>query len=98
MRRLFVFGIGGTGSRVIESLVYLLAAGVEIRDAAREPVEIVPMLLDTDAANQDTIDSVKVLELYTKLHDASGGSGFFGSKISRLASLAHQAGGGISPS
>jgi hypothetical protein len=98
MKRLFIFGIGGTGSRVIESLVYLLAAGVEIRDAAGEPIEIVPMLLDTDADNQDTIDSVKVLELYEKLHKASGRSAFFGTKISRLASLAQRPGGNISPS
>lgn len=98
MKRLFVFGIGGTGSRVIESMVYLLAAGVEFRDTAGQSVQVVPMLLDTDATNQDTIDCVKALELYEKLHKTSGGPGFFATSIVPLSALAQEAGGDISRS
>jgi len=98
MKRIFVFGIGGTGSRVIESLVYLLAAGVELRDSANQPVQVVPMLLDTDATNQDTIDCVKALEFYEKLHRSSSGTGFFATNIAPLSSLAQDASGDISRS
>jgi hypothetical protein len=98
MKRIFVFGIGGTGSRVIESLVYLLAAGVELRDSTMQSVQVVPMLLDTDATNQDTIDCVKALEFYEKLHRASSGAGFFAANITPLSSLAQEASGDISRS
>ena len=39
MSKLYVFGIGGTGSRVIRSLTMLLAAGVECNDT------IVPIII-----------------------------------------------------
>ena len=43
MSKLYLFGIGGTGSRVIRSLTMLLASGV---DAGVDT--IVPVLIDPD--------------------------------------------------
>jgi hypothetical protein len=92
--RLFVFGIGGTGSRVIEALTFLLASGVEMVDAEKQKVELIPILLDTDATNKDTLDAVSALTLYTQLHSERGsapGSGFFSSPVGPLCSLAKDA-------
>lgn len=41
--KLYIFGIGGTGSRVIKSLVMLAASGVKIDASA-----IVPIIVDPE--------------------------------------------------
>ena len=46
--KIFLFGIGGTGSRVIKSLVMIAASGVDIQASA-----IVPIIIDPDFANAD---------------------------------------------
>ena len=54
--RLFLFAIGGTGSRVLKSLVMLSAAGVRPLDENGKPVkdlEIVPVIIDPHKANED---------------------------------------------
>ena len=43
MSKLYVFAIGGTGSRVLRSLTMLAAAGVDI-----QANEIVPVIIDPD--------------------------------------------------
>ena len=43
MDRLFVFGIGGSGERVMRSLVMLVAGGMEMNCGT-----IVPVLIDSD--------------------------------------------------
>lgn len=47
MAKLYVFGIGGTGSRVLKSLTLLLSSGVEC------PFDIVPVIIDRDIQNGD---------------------------------------------
>ena len=42
----FVFGIGGTGARVLRSLTLLLASGVECKS------DIVPIIIDPDINKQ----------------------------------------------
>ena len=58
MSKLYVFGIGGTGSRVIRSLTMLLAAGVECNDT------IVPIIIDRDLANADLTRTANLIEDY----------------------------------
>jgi len=48
MSKLYVFGIGGTGARVLKSLTMLLASGVEC-----EVDTIVPIIIDRDKGNGD---------------------------------------------
>ena len=48
MSKLYVFGIGGTGSRVLKSLTMLLAAGVDCGVDT-----IVPIIIDRDKGNGD---------------------------------------------
>ena len=48
MSKIYIFAIGGTGSRVLKSLTMLLAAGVKTNAS-----EIVPIIIDPDAACGD---------------------------------------------
>ncbi len=62
MAKLFVFGIGGTGARVIKSLTMLLASGVKSNFN-----EIVPIIIDPDRAGGDLNRTVKLLSDYQKI-------------------------------
>jgi hypothetical protein len=96
MMKLFVFGIGGTGSRVVEALTYLLASGVSLSDSGGQAVKLIPILLDTDAGNKDTLDCVGALELYRTLsahRDSRSRDGFFSTGIEPLVLQEHQAQG-----
>lgn len=64
MPKLYVFGIGGTGSRVLRSLTMLLAAGVETNG-----YEIVPIIIDPDIANADLTRNKEILRKYKTIHD-----------------------------
>jgi len=59
--RVFIFGIGGTGSRVLRSLTMLLASGVKINQKA---LTVIPIVIDTDAHNGDTSRTRDVLRNY----------------------------------
>ncbi len=63
MAKLFVFAIGGTGSRVIKALTMLMAAGVKIENTDR----IVPIIIDPDSANGDLTRSEEILRLYKNI-------------------------------
>lgn len=61
MSKIFVFGIGGTGARVLRSLTHLLSAGVECN------CEIRPLLIDPDMNNGDLTRCVALLQDYVKV-------------------------------
>ena len=83
MAKLFVFGIGGTGARVLRSFTMLLAAGV-----AMPADQVVPILVDPDTQNADLIRTVELLKSYKRLHKVAGNSGnFFNTDIRKLADL-----------
>ena len=60
MSKLYIFGIGGTGSRVIRSLTMLLAAGVDCGVDT-----IVPIIIDRDEANGDYSRTKLLIDKYT---------------------------------
>lgn len=63
MAKLYVFGIGGTGSRVLRSLTMMLASGVHV------PIsEIVPIVIDPDQANADLTRSVTLMNDYAQIN------------------------------
>lgn len=67
-KKIYVFAIGGSGARVLRSLVMLLAAGVEI-DA-----EIVPIIIDPDQGAGNLEETVALLKSYQKIRsEASEG-------------------------
>lgn len=62
MSKLYVFAIGGTGSRVLRSLTMLAAAGVDI-----QANEIVPIIIDPDASNADLTRAVTLMNRYSTI-------------------------------
>ena len=63
MANLYLFAIGGTGSRVLKSLVMLLSAGVEF-NATR----IKLMVIDPDTGGGDVTRTEHILEAYQRVH------------------------------
>lgn len=61
MSKLYVFAIGGTGSRVLRSLTMLLAGGVA------PGCDIVPIIIDPDEAGGDVTKTVSLMELYMRI-------------------------------
>lgn len=81
MGKLYIFAIGGSGSRVLRSLTMLLANGVECKS------EIVPMIIDPDYSNGDLVRTVDLMRLYSQIHSNlvfsnNTSNKFFSSKIS----------------
>jgi len=87
MPRLFVFAIGGTGSRVLKSLSMLLASGVKPNNS-KEIFEIVPIIIDPHSSNEDLKRTSRILNLYQSITDAVGTkSGFFSTSIKTLNNI-----------
>jgi hypothetical protein len=78
MAKLYVFGIGGTGSRVLKSLTMLLASGVDC------PFDIVPVIIDRDIQNGDYVQASNLISNYIKVNKglSSPGCKFFKTKMS----------------
>lgn len=76
----FVFGIGGTGARVLRSLTLLLATGVECKST------IVPVIIDPDLNNGDLTRTVSLMQRYKAIRNAlnftnNGKNRFFSTEI-----------------
>ena len=85
MSKIYVFAIGGTGSRVLKSLTMLLAAGVSTNAS-----EIVPIIIDPDAACGDKTDTVLLMNQYSSIYDTQNHHnarqiGSFSTKLRKLA-------------
>lgn len=63
MAKLYIFGIGGTGARVLRSLTMMLASGVQLGQD-----EIVPVFIDPDESNADLSRTVDLMNLYNRIH------------------------------
>lgn len=86
MARLFVFAIGGTGSRVLRALTLLLAAGVKPKKGSE--FEIVPIIIDPHEASYDLMRTENILTDYQKVVQQVGtGNGFFGTPINTIRNL-----------
>ena len=59
----FVFGIGGTGARVLRSLTLLLTSGVECKS------DIVPIIIDPDMNNGDLTRTVSLMQRYVTIKE-----------------------------
>ncbi len=62
MSKIYVFGIGGTGSRVLRSLTMLLASGVECKAKT-----IVPIIIDPDSAAGDVERTATLMKQYGEI-------------------------------
>ena len=87
--RVYVFGIGGTGSRVIRSLTMMLASGVKLPDVEK----VIPIIIDLDIKNEDTNRTIKGLDYYEEIRETAYGKGavvkdgFFATDLAKLSSL-----------
>ena len=63
MNNLYIFAIGGSGSRVLRSLTMLLAAGVQTDS------NIILIIIDPDASNGDLDRTVSGLRQYEEIHN-----------------------------
>ncbi|WP_026914892.1 hypothetical protein [Christiangramia portivictoriae] len=85
MSKLYVFGIGGTGARVIKSLIHLLASGVKME---KNITTVVPILIDPDNGNGDLTRTMRLLSLYKELQTkVDRNKGFFSTSIQTLNDL-----------
>lgn len=66
MNKLYLFGIGGTGSRVIRSLTMLLASGIKLGNNIDT---IIPIIIDPDKSNGDLTRTITLLKNYKFIHD-----------------------------
>ena len=86
MARLYIFAIGGTGSRVLKSLTMLLASG--IKPNSNKEFEIVPIIIDPHKSNDDLKRTERLLGNYQAISEAAGHTnGFFNTKITTLDKL-----------
>lgn len=84
-KKLYVFGIGGTGSRVIKALSMLLASGVKLSNGFDT---VVPIIIDPDTANGDLNRTSDILTKYQNIYKEIGNdNNLFGTKLSTLRQL-----------
>ena len=65
MSKIYIFGIGGTGARVIRSLTMLLASGVKMGGNIDK---VIPIIIDPDKSNGDLTRTVALLKTYKSIH------------------------------
>ncbi len=84
MGKLFVFGIGGTGARVLRSLIFLLGAGVKCNASA-----VVPILIDPDSSNGDVNRTLDLVSIYKNIQTLiqNKKSGFFSTPLLSLGEI-----------
>jgi len=86
MARLFVFGIGGTGSRVLKAFTMLLASGMKPGHFDT----VIPILIDPHKRLPDLRECKKLVRLYSKINEqvyretADLTEGFFITKMQTL--------------
>lgn len=86
--KLYVFGIGGTGSRVIKALTMLLASGVKLDNGFDT---VVPIIIDPDTANGDLNRTADILTKYQNIvNEAGDNNSFFGTNIKTLTQLTNK--------
>lgn len=88
--KIYIFAIGGTGSRVLKSLAMALAAGVVPKDPVNgEPYDIVPIIIDPHEKNKDVLECKNILANYKRIRqdiygDALKSEGFYATRIRTL--------------
>lgn len=83
MAKLYIFGIGGTGSRVLKALSLLLASGVKLDNNIEK---IIPIIIDPDVDNGDKTRTSEILRLYHEIRDQiDNPKDFFSANIQTLS-------------
>lgn len=84
-RKLYIFGIGGTGSRVIKNFTMLLASGVKL---SNDFDMVIPIIIDPDVSNGDLNRTKNILRLYQEIrNEIHEPINFFSQKVSTINEL-----------
>jgi hypothetical protein len=87
MAKIFIFGIGGTGSRVLKALTMLFAAGCRLPNGFDT---VVPVIIDPDIANGDLDRTKDILRLYQEVRrNIHQPDDFFAQKVLSLPNISH---------
>lgn len=91
MGRTYILAFGGTGAKVMESVVMLMAAGAFGND------EIIPLLIDLDTDNGNVRRCIQLMDMYADIHTAvcpnrenrvmQRQSEFFGTQLRKITDL-----------
>jgi hypothetical protein len=65
-RKLYIFSIGGTGSRVLKALTMLFASGIKI---GNDFETVIPIIIDPDTSNGDLNRTKNILRLYQEIRN-----------------------------
>lgn len=72
MAKCFIFAIGGSGARILESFTHLIAAGCAYQEL--NGWEFEPILIDLDTSNGNTVRCIDALQTYEKLQTELSGT------------------------
>lgn len=81
MSKLFLFAIGGTGSRVLRAMAMLMAAGVRMNAD-----QVIPVIIDPDTGNHDLTRVLNTLKTYRGIHEGAGmpDAGIFSTQVRNI--------------
>mgnify|MGYP000922265780 CR=1 FL=1 len=68
MPKLYLFGIGGTGSRVLKAFTMLLASGIKMGNDFNE---VVPVIIDPDKDNADLTYTSELMKSYIEIRKSA---------------------------
>lgn len=86
MAKLYIFGIGGTGSRVIKALTMLFAAGCKLENSFDT---VIPIIIDPDISNGDLDRTKNILRLYQEIRNqVDHPDDFFSQELKTINELA----------
>ena len=95
MSKLFIFGIGGTGSRVIKAMTMLFTSGIKLPNGFDQ---VVPIIIDPDSSNGDMVATKNLLKRYCELRKSIGTpKHFFQQEIISVSELNGVPNGGSNP-
>ncbi len=83
--KIYIFAIGGTGSRVLRAFTMLMASGVKLPN---DFDTVVPVIIDPDTANGDMNRTADILSKYQEIHSRiNEETSFFSTSIKTLYQL-----------
>ena len=89
-KKLYIFGIGGTGSRVIKALTMLFAAGCKLDNGFDT---VIPIIIDPDISNGDLDRTKNILRLYQEIRcQVNQPDDFFSQDVRTINELTNNSG------
>jgi len=87
-KKLYIFGIGGTGSRVLKALAMLFASGCKLNSNFDT---VIPIIIDPDTSNGDLNRTKDILRLYQEIRNQiQQPDDFYSQEIKTINELANK--------